>query len=84
MNKLVQKYPVLGSSANPEKIALTVKAIIAGIATILVYFGIVLPMDDISPLIDLIGTLVAQISAVASSVALIVGLVRKIYTAFKK
>ncbi len=39
MNKLVSKYPVLGSSVDPTKLSLLVKGILGLVATILVGFG---------------------------------------------
>jgi hypothetical protein len=39
MNKLVQKYPVLGSSVDPAHLSLLIKGVLGLVATILVGFG---------------------------------------------
>ena len=84
MSKITQKYPVLGSSVNPEQISLTVKGIIGGLATALAFFGIILPLGDISPLIDQMGTLVAQIAGVVSTGIALYGGIRRLWNVYIK
>lgn len=87
--KCMVKHPtVLGvsvvSSADVEKYSLLVKGILGGVATLLLAFGVVVPIGEISPLIDQFGTLIVQVSAIVSTVAIIWGGIRKLINGFKK
>jgi uncharacterized membrane protein len=76
MKKLTQKYPVLGSSVNPDKLSLTVKSI--GIALIPLFiaigrgFGLDLVENDLVQLVNALAT-------ITSMVGVIIGVTRKIY-----
>jgi len=83
------KHPkILGvsivSSVDVEKYSLFIKGFLATTATGLAYFGIVLPLGDISPLIDQLGTLVLQISAAVGTAITIYGGIRRLINTLRK
>lgn len=77
MSKLVRDFPMLGSSVNPEKLSLTIKGILTTVASVLAMWGVVLPLADISPLIDQFGVIVSQIITVVGLITAFAGGVRK-------
>ena len=83
------KYPkVLGisivSTADIERYSLTAKSVLAGVAAMAVYFGIVVPVGDISPLIDQFGTFATQAVGLVSTGMAIYGGIRRIINNLKK
>jgi len=76
MSKIVKKYPILGSSANPQELSLTVKSILLSIIPLVIlmanYFGLELKEEDL-----IIG--VTNLTAVISSLGMLYGLGRKVY-----
>ncbi len=79
--KLVEKYPILGSSQDPDKISLTVQGaaltIIPVVVMIVGGFGVTL-----NP--ELLGQFVTTLAGIATSVATLIGVGRKILNQFKK
>lgn len=78
-----ERFPSLGSSVDPEKLSLTIKGILGVACALAVYLGVVLPMTEVSPLIEKVGELVLQISAVISGIAALVGGIRKVVVSVK-
>jgi len=79
----MNKY--IASSIDPQKLSLTIKGVIGLVATIVAFFGIVLPIGELNPIADQIGDLVALVAGVVSLGFTIYGGIRKIYnTYFKK
>ena len=78
--KLAKKYPVLGSSADPEKLAMTIKgaalALIPIVIVILKAVGVELADTDLVSLIE-------AISAAVAAVMIVYGIGRKIYKKVK-
>lgn len=69
--KIVEKLPILGSSVDNESLSLSVKALVPLALVLLVKFGIDITADELLNLVELgVG--------IASSVALFIGVVRKI------
>lgn len=83
MNKLVVKYPILGSSVDPTKLAMTIKGVIVGIAAVLVAVGVNISGLDLSGFADQVYNAIMAISAAFSACATVYGLARKIYNSFK-
>ena len=82
MNKL------FASSINPEKLSLTVKGILGGIATFVVslavLFGVNITQGDFQMAINGVGDFIVAIGAVISTAMVIYGGIRKIVVAFRK
>lgn len=74
---LVTKHPMLGSSANPEKLSLTIVNAVPLIVAVVAYFGVTI---DANNLTELINQLIIIVTAVGSAI----GLARKMYYAVKK
>ncbi len=81
--KLAQKYPVLGSSVDATKLSTTIKGTVALIASLAAYFGLVIPLSDLSPLIDTIGTFVVEITGVVSTGIALYGGIRRLINKYK-
>jgi hypothetical protein len=77
MNTLVKKFPVLGSSVDPEKLSLTVKGILGLIATLLVYFGVRIEGLDVNSLTDQLVNLVVLSSGIITAGTTLYGVLRK-------
>lgn len=74
--KLTQKYPMLGSSANPQELAMSLKGLLVLLVPVLVQ---VLRMSGVEVLeSDLIALIDAGV-ALVGSVMLVFGLCRKLY-----
>lgn len=77
---LTKKYPLLGSSADPEAVSLTIKGI--GLAIIpvlvLVFKGLGLDITE-NELIEILNIIVTAVS----SCMILIGLVRKLYFKLK-
>ncbi len=72
---LQRRFPVLGSSVDPQKLALSVKGVLLGLVPILVIIFTNVGLDVSSgELTEIVNAIVACVSAVA----IIVGVVRKI------
>lgn len=73
---LTQKYPILGSSADPNEISMTIKSIgawvVVGIIAIAHSQGLSIAETDLTALVNIIATLVGCIMTGY-------GLIRKIY-----
>lgn len=78
---IAKKYPLLGSSADPEKIALSVKgyalAVIPVIVMIAGFAGVDLTQNELTELLN-------AVLGVVSSICIVYGLGRKIYLKFVK
>lgn len=79
--KLVHRYPVLGSSADPDKISATVKSIGVWLIPLIILIG---KQFDVSfaeaDLVNLINVTAAAIAAVMT----VYGVARKLYYKYKK
>lgn len=79
--KIAEKYPILGSSADPEQISLTIKSVgvwlIPALVAVITYFGLDITQND---LIDLVNNL----AILAATAMTVFGLFRKIYLKIKK
>lgn len=77
---MVKKYGALSSSADPEKLALTVKGLLVSLIPIVIIlanrFGVDLAETDLSYLIEALGGSIAAIM-------IFMGAVRKIYLRFR-
>lgn len=82
MKKL--KRALLYSSANPEKIAITVKAGVPLILTILTASGLATLHTSVEELTGLIGDFVFNAVQVISLIGTVYGIGRKIVLAFKR
>jgi len=78
----------LGSSVDPEKLALTVKGILTGIIPVLIAvtgaFGVHLNLGDLSSLVDSIGDAIIALGVAISAVMTVWGLLLKIVISLKK
>lgn len=81
MNKIVAKYPVLGSSVNPAQLSLLIKGVLGLVATILVGFGV--SQVELDGLIDQIVNFVLLASQLVTLGMVIWGGVRKVINQFK-
>ena len=81
--KLVYRYPILGSSIDPQKISLTVKGILMAVITILVALGVNSETLELPQLVDAITNLIVQVGALASTGTIIYGGIRKIVEYYK-
>lgn len=81
--ELIEKYPILGSSVDPEKLALTVKGILLGVVTILVTLGVDATGLELNTLVDAIVNAIQLIGGLVSAIMTIYGLSRKIYNKVK-
>jgi hypothetical protein len=75
MSKLVQRYPVLGSSQNPEALSLTVKGILIALVPVIIALGKGFGLDILEA--DLVN-LINQLATIIAAGAVIWGLARKI------
>jgi len=74
-------HPLLRSSADPEKLSLTIKGILTGLVTLLTVVGVI-PAEavaEISPLTDIIVQAVQTIAGAISVCMILFGALRKIY-----
>lgn len=82
MSKLKPK--LLGSSADPTKIAMTIKGVLVAIIPIAIYFGMNNASTDLPALGDAIIGAVQAVTAAIAAVMFVYGIARKVYYAFKK
>lgn len=86
--ELVKKYPLLGSSVDPKKLALTVKGILLAVVTILVsvsgIFGTTLDATDLNTLVGSIQNAIVAIASAVSAIMVVYGGVRKLVMKFEK
>jgi len=82
--ELVYKYPVLGSSADPKKIAMTVKGVLLAVTTLLVSTGVDITGLELTGLIDNIYNLIIQSGTIISTLTIVYGGIRKIINRFKE
>lgn len=80
--KLVQKYPQLGSSVNPEQLSLTIKGILLGIIPFLAIinslFGITIEEEGLRGLAESIPNMIAGLWTAWSLVIVVYGGVRRL------
>jgi hypothetical protein len=69
--KILEKYPKLGSSVNPNAISLTLKALIPLIVSVALLFGVNIDSTELDTYVTSLGTLI-------SSAVFIYGGVRKL------
>ena len=81
MNKLVSKYPVLGSSVDPTQLSLLIKGVLGLVVTILVGFGY--NQVELNGLADQIVNFVLLASQLVTLGMAIWGGVRKIINKYK-
>ena len=78
---LTKKYPILGSSTNPEKIATTIKGLAIYLIPIVILLarnaGVELAEVDLTELVN-------QVALLVATVVTLFGLIRKIVLKFKK
>ena len=82
----LEKFPFLQSSADPEKMSLTIKGILTGVVAFLTFTN-VLPADavaDIAPLTDALVTGIQGALAGIAAVATAWGAIRKVYNKWFK
>lgn len=89
MNNLIRRYPdLLGSSADPTQLALTIKGILVGITPlILIFFGLAkidIGQEDWEQFMELIYQLVIYSTGLISLGATLYGLGRKVYYRIKR
>jgi len=84
MNKLVLKYPKLGSSANPEKLSMLISGILVAIIGVLASIGIDTVGLELNTLADSIVSLVELGYQGVALIMVIYGIVRKIYIKYFK
>ena len=76
---ILTKYPILGSSADPEQVSLTIKSIgvwaIPALIAVITYFGLDITQNE---LVDLVNNL----AILAATAMTVFGLFRKIYNKF--
>lgn len=71
---------ILQSSANPEKLSLTIKGLLgAGVLAVGVFAGVQLPDADITSLGDALVSAIQATIAALSAWAVVYGIVRKLY-----
>ena len=79
MNRLVQKYPILGSSVDPAKLAITVKGVIIGLASILVIAGVDVSGLDLTGLAESAYNAITAIGLAVSACMTAYGFGRKVF-----
>lgn len=72
--KLVKKYPILGSSQNPEELSLTIKSALLSLVPLIILIAKSSGIEIIE--IDLI-QFINVIFSILSSVGIVYGLIRK-------
>lgn len=81
--KLIQKYPMLGSSADAEKMALTVKGLLVSLLPYIILLartkGYDLTEDIVNPYINSVYDIIIYGTAVYGNLMTLAGLVRKVY-----
>ena len=81
-------HKMLGSSANPENIALTVKGILIGIIPVIIIvakgFNVDINNDELTSTVEFIVSIIVQTGALISLVMTAFGAIRKIVYKFKK
>lgn len=82
------RYPkLLGSSVDPEKLALTVKGLLGGVATLILFYakvkGVALTDGELQNIINAVGDIIVYGGALISSLAFLAGLFRKAYNLVK-
>ncbi len=80
MNKLVLKYPIIGSSANSTKLALTVQGILVALIPLIIGIGRAYNLEIAEA--DLTG-LIQAIGGAISAVMVLYGLGRKAYNKYR-
>ena len=79
--KLVQEYPILGSSADPEKLSLTIKSIGLMLIPLIVMvskgFGLGILEADLTQLLEIIVLIIGGVGT-------IIGLGRKYINSYRK
>lgn len=77
---IARKYPVLGSSVNPDKVGLTAKGVALGLIPLVIvlfrFFGMEVTEVELVELIE-------AVAAVASVITVLIGLIRKFVVKFK-
>lgn len=73
---LAKKYPILGSSVDPEKLSLTLKALVPLVIALAALKGIDLKATEFD-------TYISAIVAIVSGFATLYGLGRRLYVYFK-
>lgn len=80
---IVQKYPLLGSSVNPEKLALTIKGVlIAGTSAVIILAGwlkIDIGAEDWKNLVELLWMAANQVIFAVGALLAVYGALRKLY-----
>ena len=78
--KIVEKYSILGSSADPEKISLTIKSVgvwlIPALLALITYFGLDITQNDLVELVN-------NTAILAATAMTVYGLARKLYYKIK-
>ena len=78
--KIVKKYPLLGSSADPEKLALSIKGfllmLVPVITSVVAMFGLEVLQADLVGLIE-------QLFVIVGGVMTLIGLGRKFYLKYR-
>ena len=81
--QLLQKYPVLGSSANPEKIALTIKGALVTITPAVImlagWLKIDLGAEEWQNTVEMLWKLTNEVILVVGMATTVFGALRKIY-----
>jgi len=81
--QLLQKYPVLGSSANPEKIALTIKGALVTITPAVImlagWLKIDLGAEEWQNTVEMLWKLANEVILVVGMATTVFGALRKIY-----
>ena len=78
---LIEKYPILRSSADPKQMSMTIQGVLTAVFTILSLVGVI-PADavkDISPITDTIVTGIQGVLSGISAVLTTFGALRKVY-----
>lgn len=78
---IIEKYPFLQSSADPERLSMTIKGILTAVVVSLSFVGVI-PVDaikDVAPLADTVVTGVQGILAGVAAVLTMYGALRKAY-----
>lgn len=84
--KLVEKYPALGSSVDPNKLSLTVTGVLTGIIPVVIlvggFFGVTLDVSELNTLVEQVGTAIIAIWGAIGAVMTVIGGIRRIYNKF--
>jgi len=78
--KIVRKYPVLGSSGNPDNLSLTIKGVLIALIPFFIALGRYAGLEIVEA--DLV-QLINGIAAITAIVVVIVGMVRKYVNSYR-